>query len=139
MKICKKCGAEKPLSCYYAHPKMKDGHDSKCKDCAKKMAADVRNRDIERTREYDRERSKLPHRMKANAENTKRYREREKRRYKCNNAVNNALRDGRLQKMPCWICGSEQVEGHHPDYDSPLDVVWLCPIHHKEIHLRHSR
>ena len=34
-KRCFSCGKEKPLSDYYAHPKMKDGHLNKCKECVK--------------------------------------------------------------------------------------------------------
>lgn len=41
-KVCFKCGVDKPLSEYYKHKKMGDGHLNKCKDCTRK---DVRERE----------------------------------------------------------------------------------------------
>ncbi|MBE7502212.1 MAG: hypothetical protein HS113_18315 [Verrucomicrobiales bacterium] len=55
-------------------------------------------------------------------------------KYRARTAVGNAVRDGRLQRQPCTVCGYEQVEAHHPDYDNPLHVVWLCRDHHRMVH-----
>lgn len=41
MKICFKCGLEKPLSLFYKHKMMADGHLNKCIDCTRK---DVKQR-----------------------------------------------------------------------------------------------
>lgn len=49
------------------------------------------------------------------------------------NAVNNAIRDGRLKREPCEVCG-EFAEAHHLDYRKPLDVKWLCREHHNVAH-----
>ena len=46
-----------------------------------------------------------------------------------------AMKKGILQKQPCIECGKMKVHAHHEDYSKPLDVIWLCPIHHKRLHL----
>ncbi len=46
----------------------------------------------------------------------------------------NAVRDGRVKKEVCSVCGNEKSEGHHTDYNKPFVVVWLCKKHHKEAH-----
>jgi hypothetical protein len=48
--------------------------------------------------------------------------------------VENALLRGDLVRMPCCRCGSGDSHAHHDDYDKPLEVMWLCPLHHKERH-----
>jgi hypothetical protein len=45
-----------------------------------------------------------------------------------------ALRNGVLVRPPaCEECGATgRIEGHHPDYDFPLAIEWLCrPCHRK--------
>jgi hypothetical protein len=45
-----------------------------------------------------------------------------------------AMKTGRLERKPCEVCGDKRVEGHHDDYNKPLDVRWLCRKHHSEAH-----
>lgn len=47
--------------------------------------------------------------------------------------VNRAIASGRLQRQPCEQCGC-RAHAHHDDYAKPLDVRWLCSIHHREHH-----
>lgn len=53
-------------------------------------------------------------------------------------ALQSALRRGLVERQPCAVCGDPKSDGHHPDYDRPADVVWLCRTHHKLAH-RESR
>lgn len=52
--------------------------------------------------------------------------------------VANAIRGGRLARLPCSECGETKVEAHHVDYDKPLDVIWLCKSHHAQLHREHK-
>lgn len=135
MKTCFKCLVPKPLSEFYKHPRMADGHVNKCKTCNKSDVWHHRNENLDKIRAYDRERGKTPERLARGTAVTAAYREKYPERYAANTAVANALRRGSITKDPCFCCGSDEVEAHHADYSRPLDVVWLCPVHHKEIHL----
>lgn len=129
MLTCKSCGISKPGTDFY------ESNRARCKECVKASARSNRAENIEQRREYDRARAKHPHRMAANRENSAEYRRQFPERYRANNAVYAAVRDGRLHKLPCEHCGALDVEAHHPDYSRPLSVVWLCPPDHKAIHL----
>ena len=49
--------------------------------------------------------------------------------------INLLRRHGWLKPQPCQECGDTKVQAHHPDYDRPLDVIWLCrPCHVLEHH-----
>lgn len=151
MKECFKCLTVKSLSEFYKHPGMADGHLNKCKECTKADSNKHRAENLERVQEYDRSRGNLPHRVAAREAyaETERgkaallrakssYRQRNPIRAAANNAVSKAVRSGKLKKLPCIVCGAEKVEGHHPVYSLPLDVVWLCKEHHQQLHNEHD-
>lgn len=54
---------------------------------------------------------------------------------KAHSAVSNALRDKKIFKNSCFVCGNEKVEAHHTSYkkENWLNVQWLCKKHHTEI------
>jgi hypothetical protein len=128
VKVCFKCGQPKPLSEFYKHAQMADGHLNKCKACAKADVLEHRQANLEKVRAYDRERSKLPHRVAAATAVTKAWRKKHPGR---SAAQTKAIRRHRKAPMCCQMCGlSKRLERHHPDYDLPLLVVWLCkPCH----------
>lgn len=49
--------------------------------------------------------------------------------------IRNRLRNGKITKAPCEVCGAADfIHAHHDDYAKPLDIRWLCPAHHKQWH-----
>lgn len=41
--------------------------------------------------------------------------------------------------QPCEVCGStHRIHRHHPDYDKPLEVMFLCPKHHQIWHSKYK-
>lgn len=78
--------------------------------------------------------------LKKSRESCRKSRANNPEKYKANNAVNNALRDGKLSKpLVCEHCQLEKtLEGHHHSYEEEfwLDVVWLCRSCHVIEHKR---
>lgn len=133
-KECFKCKAVKPLEEFYKHQMMADGHVNKCKECNKTDVRKNRIAKLDYYRQYDRERSSLPKRVKLSVEQNKKWRAEDRRRSRCHNAVARAIRSGELVPQPCVRCGDENSLAHHEDYDKPLDVMWLCQPCHKQRH-----
>lgn len=130
LKQCFKCKFIKPLSEFYKHPQMADGHLNKCKECAKLDSTNHRNDNIEKVRDYDRKRG-----SRHDKDYCQKYRARYPNKYKAHTLTGNAIRDMRLFKEPCEVCGAEKdVHAHHDDYLKPLNVRWLCSPHHSQWH-----
>lgn len=48
-----------------------------------------------------------------------------------------AVKQGKIQKLPCQECNNSKVEAHHYlGYDGEhwKDVLWLCRFHHRKAH-----
>ena len=133
MKKCFKCGAVKALHEFYKHKQMADGHFGKCKDCAK-TDVKLHRKENDSVREYDRERAKNPSRKINMRFISRRWREENPEGYRAHTAVNNAIRDGKLLRCPCEVCGELKTHAHHDDYAKPLSVRWLCALHHHRFH-----
>ena len=149
-KLCTSCFVEKdPEANFYKHSQMADGYLNKCKECVKNRVSKYREANLEQCRKYDKKRYlEQPHRkedLRRSYDNwvsknpdgptvaCREWRKRNPEKYKAQNTVNNAIRDGKLQKQKCMICGGK-AHAHHEDYSKPLDIVWLCPVHHSELH-----
>jgi hypothetical protein len=133
-KVCRRCGESKPLTDYYKHKNMYDGRLNICKECTKKRVRKHREDNIDYIRSYDRDRAKKIHRKEFSASLTKKYRSNNRLYGIAHNKVKRAIKNGIIKKTGCIFCGRPDSQGHHFDYTKPLDVVWLCPIHHRKVH-----
>ena len=153
MKVCRDCSQEKPITEFYKHAKMADGHLNKCIECVKARVSKHREANFEKLREYDRKRSMLPHRVEARKEyqqteegkiarkrGIEAYHKKYPLKYAAHVVTHNYIRDGKLKRAEsCSVCNSaESIEGHHDDYTKPLEVRWLCVKCHKQWH-RHNK
>lgn len=154
MKVCFKCGAEKPLSDFYKHHAMADGHVNKCKECNKKDVRGNREANLEYIQEYDRRRRSEEYLLSnlkegetlesvrgAVTQAKARWVEKNPNKRTAQMAVNNAVRDGRLTKLThCEHClkNDVKIQGHHWSYlpENWLDVLWLCASCHGKEHRR---
>jgi hypothetical protein len=153
-KVCKTCGILKSIDEYYRLKTMKDGHLNICISCTIDRVNKHRELNIERIKEYDRNRPNkrertikdLEKKRLLKASDPEKYREQEYNRtkkhrannpekYKARGIINNGIRDGRIIKLLCSICGESKSQAHHDDYSKPLDVIWLCTKHHAERHI----
>lgn len=138
VKTCFKCRQPRPLSDFYRHPRITDGHLNKCKFCAK---TDVRLNRAMRTEyyvAYDRERGRRPGRVAMYQRKQIAYRTRYPERMAVYCKVYRAKKTGVLvPPLRCPGCGEvSQIDAHHEDYKFPLQVTWICPrCHHAHHHI----
>lgn len=134
MKTCFRCGCQLPLSCFYRHPRMADGHLGKCKECTKFDVTNNRMRKLDYYRSWDKARNADSKRRWMRRLYSRNHAAANPDRKKARTATNNAIRDRKLIRRPCEVCGSHDVEAHHEDYSMPLAVRWLCFVHHRIEH-----
>lgn len=125
-KVCFKCGRELPISDFYRHPEMADGHLNKCKSCTKR---DVRENYLynskdpaymEKERERGREKyARLGYRGKISDE--------QKLKRKLYPMLRNAKRDTGI-KIP------RTDELHHWNYNLIRNVIQMPRSLHSRVH-----
>lgn len=137
-KTCTKCGQAKPLDEFNWQRSNKDGRQGRCKACVdaqnRKWYRENQARKIAANGRWRRE-----NRERVSAQ-LKRHRECHPEKARARHRLNEAVRAGKLSKSTCCeSCGarteSRELDGHHEDYDKPLDVEWLCRRCHAARHL----
>src|SRR5438128_11621047 len=109
-KTCFKCGITQTLDNFYKHSRMSDGHIGKCKTCNKKDVQENYALRRQQYSEYDQKRRQRPERKQKQLEYQRQRRQREPEKDKARYAVSNAVRDGRLTKQPCEVCGDSKSQ-----------------------------
>ena len=139
-KKCRTCKTRKRVKDFYKSPSCKGGRRGDCKKCCYIKHKSCQK--LWRTKNKEKSRSiHLKHYYKFKDYYAKYHKEYSKNYYKNNKLkhlarckVSRAIKQGKLKKSPCEVCGKKQVHGHHDDYSKPLSVRWLCVKHHNELH-----
>lgn len=150
-KHCRRCNSTKPASEFSKRSRVKDGLQSCCKSCMSNIYmekhSEIRERQQSAWSRYSEEnRDKLIAKNKqyrarnkdALSAKKKLYFEHNPKKLAAKNSIHSHVLTGRIQRMPCEICGEEKAEGHHDDYDKPLEVRWLCKKHHARWHVENG-
>lgn len=138
MKRCPKCDSIKPLSEFSRNRTRYDGVNGWCKSCMKIIAETIRQRESYRIKQRlaannwrQLPENKEKHRLSASRERLK-----EPEKIIARRKVRDAISQNRITRQPCSVCGSVTSQAHHENYAKPLEVIWLCQAHHKQLHLQ---
>ena len=127
-KVCYKCKVEKPVVAFHITRQSKDGLSPYCRECWRGISQ--KNREIKRQymKKWQRENREYLAEYRKSVSQKKR-----KARFHINGRRNR----GTIE-VPgtCSSCGGSEyrIEAHHPDYDHPKQVEWLCVACHRKEH-----
>lgn len=152
---CRICKKEKLLSAFCKSKKYVSGYDTRCNECNRERQRKEYHANLDKARKRSRENAQQTYyrnldgareRTRMNnkiwrgrhpdkkAQERIEYRKKHPDRFKANQAVRNAIRNGNLIKPElCEDCDKKKaIYAHHHSYRPPfwLDVKWLCTICH---------
>jgi len=95
----------------------------------------------EKIREYNRKYNKK-WRKENGYHNEKKWKKNNPEAIRAQKLLRYAVKKKLIKKQPCAISGcgiTKNIQGHHPDYSKPLEVIWCCPKHHKVLEKQKAR
>ena len=145
MRTCRRCGTAKPLGEFPPYrAKGVVGRRHTCRDCWNvkwsPIVAGHNKRYYHENKGGYRDRLKARTNRQHHADRAshhrrnKEYEARHPLRAAAKRDVMLAVRAGRLLRKPCEVCADTKSQAHHDDYLKPLEVIWLCAVHHGERH-----
>ena len=122
-KKCPLCKVTKNLEEFRRSKNRADGRDAVCRKCKVEKETIYREKNREKIREAQRN-----HYNK----NSELIKEKRKKYY---DPVKSKARwlAKKIEAKQCIFC-DKKGERHHKDYSKPLDIVFLCKSHHKQVH-----
>ena len=164
IKRCCCCLKDKNVNLFHKDKSKADGKYPACKECKNKGQIKSYRKNIQHVKKYkeknkekiaeyhkhyqseyyDKNKERILDRCKEHqktekgkitaAKAYKKWFDENPKKAKARNVVFAAIKAGQLVRMPCEECGCIETHGHHVDYNNALDVMWLCPKHHKAWH-----
>lgn len=120
-KVCFKCGRNLPLSEFYVHKQMRDGHLNKCKECARMDVHENYMENLDSSEFIEKERKRGREKYHRLYKDTKKETRRHSNSYKS---------WFERRQVLFW----QDIELHHWNYDKPHDVFLVSRQHHARIH-----
>lgn len=124
-KVCFKCGLNLPLSEFYKHPQMPDGHLNKCKECTKKDVHENYMKRIEDPKFVEKERAR-------GRDKFNRLYKDKPREDRIGLTINKSCPKKKYERKGVMFWND--IELHHWNYDKPFDVFLLSRRHHARLH-----
>ena len=139
MKKCSKCKTEKDKNSFYIDKHKKDGLTSSCIYCCRKTGKKSILKNIDSVRERSNKYNKK-NREKINSYLNEKYKNDDLHRFKIlvRRKTNYYIKNNKINKLPCEVCGDKKSEAHHNDYNNFLDITFLCNKHHNEWHINNN-
>jgi hypothetical protein len=106
---------------------------------AKKYYKDNKEKVILRVRKYNKDNKKRfeEEKKRKNILYQAGYRKNNLKKISAQNKINGLIRYNKMAKGICCLKDKScygRIEGHHPDYSKPLEIIWLCQSHHQRTH-----
>ena len=135
-KYCPGCDKSKLRSEFNKNKSRYDSLQAYCRICTMKIAIERRRNKTDEVRRCGRNHIKRwrKRNRKRSREIDKRARKKHPERQVARLALFKAIAKGKITRPEfCSRCDNKKPQGHHPDYDKPLEVIWLCiDCHYKE-------
>lgn len=131
-KRCSRCRRSLALSNFNCWPRAKVVYvQSKCKPCLLQYKREWNFKHRKKLNKQKRAYFRTQHGKEVHSRNSATYKKRYRGKCWARWTLNNAIRDGRIKRLPCEVCGNPKSEGHHKNYTEPFVVRWLCQVHHR--------